>query len=89
MPKNKRGIGTSLVAGIGLFGAVAAYFTFKFTDNDWRLCYQIGAGMGVLLLFLRISVAESGMFRQVRQQKISRGNIFWTVLIKHCSKNGK
>ena len=29
LPKNKRGVGTSLVAGIGLFGAVAAYFTFK------------------------------------------------------------
>jgi MFS family permease len=75
LPKNKRGVGTSLVAGIGLFGAVAAYFTFKAT-NDWRLCYKIGAGMGVLLLFLRISVAESGMFKQVRQQKISRGNFF-------------
>src|SRR6201991_3333122 len=35
LPKAKRGIGTSLVAGIGLFGAVFAYFTFKFT-NDWR-----------------------------------------------------
>jgi MFS transporter, putative metabolite:H+ symporter len=34
LPKNKRGIGTSLVAGIGLFGAVFAYFTFKFTQ-DW------------------------------------------------------
>ncbi|HNU13590.1 MAG TPA: MFS transporter [Chitinophagaceae bacterium] len=74
LPKNKRGIGTSLVAGIGLFGAVAAYFTFKFTD-DWRLCYKIGAGLGVMLLFLRISVAESGMFNQVKQQKISRGNL--------------
>ena len=76
MPKDKRGIGTSLVAGIGLFGAVAAYFTFKFTDNDWRLCYKIGAGLGILLLFLRITVAESGMFKQVRQQNISRGNFF-------------
>jgi MFS family permease len=74
LPKNKRGIGTSLVAGIGLFGAVAAYFTFKFTD-DWRLCYKIGAGLGVLLLFLRISVAESGMFNSVKKQDISRGNI--------------
>src|SRR5215213_11646622 len=27
LPKAKRGIGTSMVAGIGLFGAVAAYFT--------------------------------------------------------------
>lgn len=76
LPKAKRGVGTSLVAGIGLFGAVAAYFTFKFTDNDWRLCYKIGAGMGVLLLFLRVSVAESGMFKAVKQQAVSRGNIF-------------
>mgnify|MGYP000098685241 FL=1 len=76
LPKTKRGIGTSLVAGIGLFGAVAAYFTFKFTDNDWRLCYKIGAGMGVLLLFLRIKVAESGMFKEVKQQGVSRGNLF-------------
>jgi MFS family permease len=75
MPKNKRGIGTSLVAGIGLFGAVAAYFTYQFTD-DWRLCYKIGGGLGVVLLLLRVGVAESGMFREVREQKISRGNIF-------------
>jgi MFS family permease len=74
LPKTKRGIGTSLVAGIGLFGAVFAYFTFKFTE-DWRLCYKIGGGLGVALLFLRISVAESGMFKQVKQQNVSRGNL--------------
>jgi MFS transporter, putative metabolite:H+ symporter len=75
LPKAKRGIGTSLVAGIGLFGAVFAYFTFKYTD-DWRLCYKIGGGLGIALLFLRISVAESGMFKQVKQQGVSRGNFF-------------
>lgn len=76
LPKNKRGIGTSLVAGIGLFGAVFAYFTFRFTDNDWRLCYKIGGVLGMLLLFLRISVAESGMFREVKMSdNIQRGNI--------------
>lgn len=74
LPKNKRGIGTSLVAGIGLFGAVFAYFTYKFTD-DWRLCYKIGGGLGVSLLFLRITVAESGMFNSVKQQGVSRGNL--------------
>jgi len=75
LPKSKRGIGTSLVAGIGLFGAVVAYFTFKFTD-DWRLCYKIGGGLGIVLLFLRISVAESGMFKQVKLQNVARGNFF-------------
>ncbi len=76
LPKNKRGIGTSMVAGIGLFGAVAAYYTFQFTNHDWRLCYKIGAGLGVILLFLRISVAESGMFKQLKQRNIQRGNFF-------------
>jgi MFS transporter, putative metabolite:H+ symporter len=76
LPKNKRGIGTSLVAGIGLFGAVAAYFTYQFTDNDWRLCYKIGGGLGLLLLFLRISVAESGMYKQVKAENVQRGNFF-------------
>jgi len=76
LPKNKRGIGTSLVAGIGLFGAVFAYFTFRFTDQDWRLCYKIGGVLGMLLLFLRISVAESGMFKQVKlSENVQLGNI--------------
>ena len=75
LPKNKRGIGTSLVAGIGLFGAVAAYFTFQATD-DWRLCYKIGAFLGVGLLLLRVGVTESGMFREVKTQNVARGNFF-------------
>jgi putative MFS transporter len=73
LPKNKRGIGTSMVAGIGLSGAIVAYFTYKFT-NDWRLCYKIGGVLGILLLLLRISVVESGMFKQAREQNVSRGN---------------
>jgi MFS family permease len=75
LPKNKRGIGTSMVAGIGLFGAVFAYFTYKFTD-DWRLCYKIGGVLGIGLLLLRIGVAESGMYNAVKNTKVSRGNIF-------------
>ncbi len=76
LPKEKRGIGTSLVAGIGLSGAVAAYFTFHFTE-DWRLCYKIGGVLGVMLLVLRVSVAESGMFKHIKEQKdVSRGNFF-------------
>jgi len=73
LPKEKRGIGTSMVAGIGLSGAVVAYFTFYYS-NDWRLCYKIGAGLGILLLFLRISVVESGMFKMLKQTNVSRGN---------------
>jgi len=75
LPKNKRGIGTSLVAGIGLFGAVAAYYTFQFTGGNWRLCYMIGGGLGIGLLLLRIKVSESGMFHEVKEQGVQRGNL--------------
>jgi len=73
MPKEKRGIGTSIVAGFGITGVIAAYFTFHWT-SDWRLCYEIGGILGILLLFLRISLVESGMFNQVKLQNVSRGN---------------
>ena len=73
LPKNKRGIGTSMVAGIGLFGAVFAYFTFQYT-KDWRLCYQIGGVLGVFLLILRIRVAESFMFESTKLANIEKGN---------------
>lgn len=74
LPKAKRGLGTSLVAGIGLFGAVFAYFIYK-VSGDWRLCYKIGGGLGILLLLLRISVAESGMFKQLKTKDVQKGNI--------------
>jgi MFS family permease len=75
LPKEKRGVGTSLVAGVGLSGAVAAYFTYQFS-NDWRLCYMIGGGLGLCLLILRISVAESGMFNLAKQSHVAKGNFF-------------
>lgn len=74
LPKEKRGIGTSLVAGIGLTGAVVAYFISQ--SFDWRICYYIGGGLGLLLLLLRISVFESGMFHEVKKKNVSRGNFF-------------
>ena len=73
LPKEKRGLGTSLVSGIGISGAVAAYFISR--EFDWRVCYFIGGGLGLVLLILRISVFESGMFEQVRMMDVSRGNI--------------
>ena len=73
LPKEKRGIATSLVAGLGLTGAVVAFFISQ--SFDWRICYYIGGGLGLLLLLLRVSVFESGMFHEVKKLKISRGNL--------------
>ncbi len=75
LPREKRGIGTSLVAGIGLSGAVAAFFVKELFD--WRTCYFIGGGLGLALLFLRIGASESGLFKQIEEKSsIVRGNFF-------------
>ncbi len=70
--KEKRGLSTSLVAGIGLLGAVAAFFVSQ--NFNWRICYFIGGGLGFCLLILRISVFESAMFTETKQINVSRGN---------------
>ena len=80
LPKEKRGIGTSLVAGIGLSGAVFAYFIrVQFVGPDgegWRICYFLGGGLGFLLLFLRVGVLESGMFKSLSQTMVRKGDFF-------------
>jgi putative MFS transporter len=76
-PKEKRGIATSLVAGIGLTGAIVAFIMKGLFD--WRTCYFIGGGLGLLLLILRISVYESGMFHEVKKTDAVRGNLIMLV----------
>jgi len=72
--REKRGLATSLVAGIGLTGAVLAFIMKE--NFDWRTCYFIGGGLGMALLLLRISVFESGMFHSSKSQDVQRGNFF-------------
>lgn len=64
LPKRLRAIGTSVVAGVGLLGAVAAYFTVEMFT--WRYAYFTGGGLGIMLLFLRMGVFESGMFKNMK-----------------------
>ena len=81
-PKEKRGIATSLVAGIGLTGAVVA-FVMKENFN-WRTCYFIGGALGMLLLVLRISVAESGIYSKVKDMNVNRGD--FTMLFTNVNR---
>ncbi len=74
LPKEKRGIATSFVAGLGLTGAVVAFFIKE--NFAWRTCYFIGGGLGFVLLLLRVSVLESGMFKSIEKSNVSKGNFF-------------
>ena len=73
MRKETRGWGTTIVATVGLFGAiVAALVADKF---EWRIAYFAGGAMGIALLILRVSVYESGMYKNIQDKNVSRGNI--------------
>jgi len=76
LPRQLRGYGSSLVAGVGLFGAVVAYFTVSLFD--WRTTYFIGGGLGLGLLLLRVTVLESALYQQTQQTSVKRGN-FWAL----------
>ncbi|MFY8212987.1 MAG: MFS transporter [Flavobacterium sp.] len=71
LPKELRAIGTSIVAGFGLMGAVVAHFTVELAgpaDTGWSLAYLIGGGMGLGLLLLRVGVLESGIYSHIKHE---------------------
>lgn len=80
MSKEKRGLGTTIVAGIGIAGAVAGFLV---ADRfDWRTAYYVGGGMGLFLLLLRVSVAESGMFAKLKEDKVRRGGFLQFLSVR-------
>jgi MFS transporter, putative metabolite:H+ symporter len=87
LPREKRGIGTLLVAGTGALGAVTARLLYKsaqswewlraFVDveNTWRASYIIGGVLGILLLLLRVGTFESKMYQNASSSS-KRGDFF-------------
>jgi MFS transporter, putative metabolite:H+ symporter len=78
LPKEKRGIASAIITSCGVLGTIAAYFVYKLSGEDWRLCYFIGGGMGLGLLFLRVGVLESFMYHKVKDVQVQMGN-FWML----------
>ena len=74
MSKDARGIGTTLVNGIGILGAVLAFSVAE--KFNWRVAYFTGGGLGLVLLVMRIAVYESGMYEKTKGSGVQRGNFF-------------
>ncbi|MDR6803736.1 MFS family permease [Dyadobacter sp. BE34] len=85
LPKEIRGYGTTLVATLGVLGAILAYFVADLFA--WRISYFVGGGMGLLLLVLRFNVFESGMFKHAKERSVDRGNIF--MILTNGKRLGK
>lgn len=88
LPKQLRAIGTSIVAGFGLLGAVVAQLTVELA-GEWTIAYFIGGCLGLMLLFLRVSVVESGIYKNIKHsESIKKGNFFsfftnWNRFVKY------
>lgn len=74
IPKEKRGIGTTIVATVGVSGAIAASLIVELLP--WRVAYFAGGVMGLALLVMRASVYESKMFEKIQTTNIARGKFF-------------
>jgi MFS family permease len=74
LPKDSRGYGTMIVASVGVTGAILANFVAK--HFDWRMAYFIGGGLGLALLIMRIGVFESGMYKEIEDRDVSKGDFF-------------
>ena len=86
LPKESRGIGTSVVAGIGVSGALLAATVGKYLP--WHFAYIIGGCLGLALLILRVKMLESGMFHQMREEThVRRGDI--TMLFTNLERFGR
>lgn len=73
MPKRIRGFGTTIVASVGILGAVFGAFIGDIFS--WRTAYIIGGVMGFAILLLRVGVTESGMFHKAKEKAASHGNV--------------
>jgi putative MFS transporter len=76
LPKALRGYGTTIISTVGVFGAVIGGLVAQ--KVNWHTAYFIGGGLGLVLLVLRMSVAESKMFQQLKTNstQTARGNFF-------------
>ncbi|WP_224240381.1 MFS transporter [Hyalangium gracile] len=72
LPKEKRGLGTTIVATLGMLGIVAAAFVGQ--KMSWTTAYLTGGVMGLALLFARFKVSESELF--TKKTDPSRANPF-------------
>jgi MFS family permease len=72
MSARDRGLGTTIVAAVGICGGIAAGLVGDLFG--WRTSYFIGGGLGVSLLLMRASAYESGMFEKTRKSASFRGN---------------
>lgn len=74
LPVGQRGVGTTIVATMGLLGSVTAAFLGQYLS--WSHAYILGGVMGLLLLVGRFKMSESGLFTNASHDEgVVRGSL--------------
>lgn len=73
MHKDKRGYGTMIIAGVGVLGAILAFYVAEYFS--WRNAYFVGGGIGLILLILRVGTFESGLYNNTVDKKVEKGKL--------------
>ncbi|HOZ52311.1 MAG TPA: MFS transporter [Chitinophagaceae bacterium] len=71
--KDQRGWGTTIVATVGVSGALLAGFIG--VNFDWTTSYFVGGGLGLILLIMRFGVFESGMYKEAKESTHEMGSL--------------
>ena len=74
MEKEKRGIGTMIIAAFGILGCVVAAGLAAFAKLPWDTLFKVGGFAGLVLLFIRIGVHESSIFIAQKKSTVQRGS---------------
>jgi MFS family permease len=78
LPQKIRGYGSTIIASVGLSGAIAAAMVAEVVT--WRHAYICGGVIGFCLLALRIGVRESELFTKAKASAEVRGS--WLRLLQ-------
>jgi len=74
LPQRIRGYGSTIIATVGVFGAVAAALVAEAVT--WRHAYLLGGIIGLALLTLRLGIQESALYSKMQGSGIVRGSLF-------------
>ena len=75
MKMERRTLGTMAVGTFGFLGAAAAGLVGN--SIPWRLSFIVGGIMGLVLLGMRLGLAESGIYARIRHESVVKGNWFY------------
>lgn len=88
MDKEKRGYGTMIIVTFGALGAVVAALVGAkgsvlvsiieqisgYRLMNWQVVYLFGGFLGLLLLLLRVGTFESGMYKELSDKQVKKGD---------------